>query len=204
MRANLNFLTTSREPFLKTKLFCAARSTARMNFLTNSWKHPCLDIFTRWMKMFIIPDDFASYGKSGVEFFSTSDLLYPYLKHRIRLIWAWLKFHRISDNSYVSLGIVDCSHYTRRIVLKSDYHKKAMDMFAYTPVEYNYMKTLAKNIIILLSRQNQFIQEISFNKKALVRRIAEAMITISAFAGSYIKNPFWYQQFEYSEIVNRL
>ena len=41
----------------------------------------------------------------------------------------------ISDNPNVSLGIVDCSLYTRRFALKDDYHKKRVDMLAYTPWE---------------------------------------------------------------------
>ena len=41
------------------------------------------------------------------------------------------------------LGIVDCSLYIPRIALKDDYHKKGMDVLAYTPVEYNYLETLA-------------------------------------------------------------
>ena len=45
----------------------------------------------------------------------------------------------ISDNPNVSVGIVDCSLYTRRIALKDDYHKKRMDMLAHTPVEINYL-----------------------------------------------------------------
>ena len=36
----------------------------------------------------------------------------------------------ISDNLNVSVGIVDCSIYTRRIALKEDYHKKRMDMLS--------------------------------------------------------------------------
>ena len=100
----------------------------------------------------------------------------------------------ISDNRNVSLGNVDCSLYTRRIVLKDDYHKKRMDMLAYTPVELNYLETLVKTFIIP-SRQNQFIQENIFNKPS-VRRIAIALNTNSAFTKSYAENPFWYQQFE--------
>ena len=100
----------------------------------------------------------------------------------------------ISDNSNVSLGIVDCSLYTRRIALKDDHHGKRMDMLACTPVEFNYLETLAKTFIIP-ARQNQFIQENIFNN-ALVRRIAFAMNTISAFTSSFTKNPFWYQQFD--------
>ena len=104
----------------------------------------------------------------------------------------------ISDNPNVSLGVVDCSLYTRRIVLKDDYHKKRMDMLAYTPVEFNYLETLAK-IFIIPARQKQFIREIIFNS-APVRRIAIAMSKNSAFTGSYTENRFWYQQFDLRQI----
>ena len=86
-----------------------------------------------------------------------------------------------------------CSLYNRRITLKDDYHKKRMDMLANSPVEYNYLETLAKTFIIP-ARQNQFIQENIFNN-APIRRIALAMNTNSAFTGSFTKNPYWYQQF---------
>ena len=103
-----------------------------------------------------------------------------------------------SDNPNVSLEIFDCSLYTRRIALKDDYHKKRMDMLAYTPVEFNYLQTFA-NLFIILARQKQFIQENIFNK-APVRRIAIAMNTNSAFTASYTENPFWYQQFDLRRI----
>ena len=57
-----------------------------------------------------------------------------------------------------------------------------MDKLAYTPVEFNYLETLAKTFIIL-ARQNQFIQENIFNN-APVRRIAIATNTNSALTGS--------------------
>ena len=104
----------------------------------------------------------------------------------------------ISDNPNVSLGIVDCSLYTRRIALKDDYYKKRMDMLSYTPVEFNYLETLAKTFIIP-SRQNQFNQENIFNNDP-IRRIAIAINTNSAFTGSYTETPFWYQQFELRQI----
>ena len=66
-----------------------------------------------------------------------------------------------------------------------------MDMLAYTPVELNYLETLAKTFIIP-ARQNQFIQENIFNN-APVRRIAIGMKTNSAFTESYTENSFWYQ-----------
>ena len=144
------------------------------------------------------PDGFMLYGKLGVNFFSTSEWLYPNMKIRLRLIRARPNFYMISEDTNISLGFVDCSLYTRRIALKDDYHKKRMDMLAYSPVEFNYLETLAKTFIIP-ARQNQFIQETIFNK-APVRRIAIAMNTNSAFTGSYTENPFWYQQFDLWQI----
>ena len=104
----------------------------------------------------------------------------------------------ISDNPNVSLEIVDCSLYTRPIALKDDYHKKRMDTLAYTPVEINYLETLAKTLIIP-ARQHQFSQENTFNN-APVRRIAVAMNTSCAFTGSSTENLFWYQQFVLRQI----
>ena len=73
--------------------------------------------FTRRMKMLSRPDGFLLYGKLAVDFFSTSELLYPILKIRLRLIRARPIFYMISDNPNVSLGIVACSLYTRCITL---------------------------------------------------------------------------------------
>ena len=104
----------------------------------------------------------------------------------------------ISENPNVNLGIVDCSLYTRRVMLKEDYHKRRMSQLAYAAVEYNYMETLAKNFFIP-ARQNQFIQENIINN-APIRRMAIAMKSTSAFTGSFAENPFWYQQFNLRDI----
>ena len=71
-------------------------------------------------------------------------------------------------------------------------------MLAYTPVEFNFLETLAKTFIIP-ARKNQFVQENLVNK-APVRWIAIAMNTNSAFIGFYTGNPFWYQQFDLRQI----
>ena len=107
-------------------------------------------------------DGFALNGKLAVDFFSTSELLYPNLKNRFRQIRARPIFYMISDNHNVSLGIFHCSIYTRRNALRDDYHKKVEDMLAYTPVDFNYLKILA-NIFINLVIQNQFIQKNNFS-----------------------------------------
>ena len=160
---------------------------------------PLSELFsTRRNKMLSRPDGFMLYGKLGVDFFSTSELLYPNMRVRLRLTRARPNFYMISGNPNVSLGIVVCSLYTRRFALKDDYHKKRMDMLAYTPVMFNYLETVAKTFIIL-ARQNQFIQG-NISNKAPVRRNAIAMNTNCAFSGSYTENLFWYQQVELRQI----
>ena len=129
------------------------------------------------------PDGFMLYGKLGYDFFSTSELLCPNMKIRLQQIRARTNFYMISDNPNVSLGIVACSLHNRRIALKDEYHKERMDMLPYTPMEFNYLETLA-NTFIIPARQNQFIQENIFSN-APIRRIAIAMNTNSAFTGSY-------------------
>ena len=116
-----------------------------------------------------------------------------------RLTRARPSFYMSSDKPNVSLGIVDCSLYSRRIALKDEYHKKRMDMLVYTPVEFNYSEILTKTSIIP-ARRNQFIEENIFNN-APVRRIAFARNTNSAITGSYTENPFWYQQFDLGQIT---
>ena len=150
------------------------------------------------MKLYSRPDGFMLYGKLGIDFFTTSELLYPNMKVRIRIIRARPNFYMISENPNVSLGIVYCSLYTRRVMLKEDYHKKRMSQLAYAPVEYNYMETLAKAYIIP-ARQNQFIHENIFNN-APKRRIAIAMNSNSAFTVSLAENPFRYQQFDLRDV----
>ena len=148
---------------------------------------------TRRMKLYSRPDGLMLYGKLSIDFLTTSELLYPNMKVRIRLIRARPNFYMKSENPNVSMGTVDCSLYTRRVMLKEDYHKKRMSRIAYAPLEYNYMETLAKTYITP-ARQNHIIQESIFNN-APIRRIAFEMNSNSAFTGSFAENPFWFQQF---------
>ena len=73
-----------------------------------------------------------------------------------------------------------------------------MDIFAYTPVELNYLETLAKTFIIP-ARQNHFIQENNFNNNP-VRWIAIAINTKPAFTRPFIENLFRYQQFDLRQL----
>ena len=72
--------------------------------------------------------------------------------------------------------------YTRRMMLKEEYHKNGMSQPGYAPVEYNYMEALAKTYIFP-ERQNHFIQENIFNIAPRPRK-AIAMNSNSASTGS--------------------
>ena len=65
-------------------------------------------VFTRKMKKNSRPDGFMLYDKLGVDLFSTSELLYPNMKMRLRLIRPRPNFYMISYNPIVTLRIVDC------------------------------------------------------------------------------------------------
>ena len=112
--------------------------------------------FTRRMKLLSRPGGFMLYGKLGIDFFSTPELLYPNMKIRLRLIRARTNFYMITDNPNVSLGIVDCSLYTRLIALKDDYHKKRMDMLTYAPVEYTFWRLWQRHSSYLRDKTNSF------------------------------------------------
>ena len=140
MHTSLTFQTTLRQPSLNTREFCIVKDMTMNRILRILVTPYLIPFFTRRMELLSRPDRFMLYGKLGIDFFSTSELLYPNMKVRLRLIRARPNFYMISDNPNVSLGIVDCSLYTRRIALKDDYHIKRMDMLAYAPVQYNYLE----------------------------------------------------------------
>ena len=50
------------------------------------------------MKLYSRPDGFMSYGKLGIDFFTTSELLYPNMNVKIRLIRARPTFYTIGEN----------------------------------------------------------------------------------------------------------
>ena len=121
LRTNRTFPTTSRGSSLNTSEFCTARGMTMKVFRRELRIRLCLNLFlTRRMKMLSRPDGFMLYGKLGVDFFYTSELLYPNMKIKLRLIRARPNFYMISDNHNISFGIVDCSLYTRRIGLKKN------------------------------------------------------------------------------------
>ena len=60
--------------------------------------------FTRRMKMLTRSNGFMLYGKLGVDFFSSSELLFLIFKNRLQFIRVKTNFYRISDKPSVNLG----------------------------------------------------------------------------------------------------
>ena len=88
--------------------------------------------FTWRMDLLSIHDSFKLYCISSAEFFFTSEMLYPNIKIRLRLIKAKPNCHKISDHPSSSLGIFDCSIYTRINHLELNYHKKVENACVYS------------------------------------------------------------------------
>ena len=123
------------------------------------------------------------YGKLAIDLFQCEKLLLPNTKVRLKLIRARPNFYMISYNPHVSLKVLDCSLFTRRVVVNEVYHQTIKYQLTHQPACYNFMETIASTFIIP-SGQNQFIQENVFNN-APIRKIAVAMNTNSAFTGHF-------------------
>ena len=133
------------------------------------------------------------YGKLAIELFQFEKLLLPNTKIRLKLIRARANFYMITYNPHVSLKVLDCSLFTRRVGVNKVYHQTIKYKLTHQPACDNFMETIARKFIIP-SEQKQFIQENLFSN-APIRRIAIAMNTNSAFAGYFQKNLFHYQKF---------
>ena len=112
--------------------------------------------FTRRMKLYSRPDGFMLNGKLCIDFLTTTERLYPNMKVRVRLIRARPNFYMISENPNVSLGFVDCSLYTRRVMLKEDSHKKRMSQLAMLQLITTTLKHWQRLLSFLHDRINSF------------------------------------------------
>ena len=130
--------------------------------------------------------------------FQWEKLLLPNTKVRLKLICARPTFYIVSYNPHVSLKVLECSLFTRRVIVNEVYRQTIKYQLTHQPACYNFMETIARTFIIP-SGQNQFIQENVFNN-APIRRIAIAMNTNTAFTGHFQENPFHNQKFGLREL----
>ena len=118
-------------------------------------------------------------GKRVLDFFYTSQLLYPTFKFRLRLIRTKVILYMIRDNLNRSLAINDCSICTRHIALQYEYQTKRRDVFWINPVEYMYLETLATHCIILVW-PNQFFQKKLLSKLQFVKLLLRQTNTLQS------------------------
>ena len=148
----------------------------------------------------LLKNESTYYGKLAIDLFQCEQLLLPITKLRLKLICARPNFYMISYNPRVSLKVLDCSLFTRRVVVNEVYHQTIKYQLTHQPACYNFMETIPRTFIIP-SGQSQFFQENVFNN-APIRRVAIAMNTNSAFTGHFQENPFHYQKFGLRELRN--
>ena len=83
---------------------------------------------------------FPLYGRLAIDFFTCEKLLLPKTKVQIKLIRARPNFYMLSDNPNVRLKIVDCSLFTRRILVAEPNHQYLQWNLERKPAHYNYME----------------------------------------------------------------
>ena len=100
---------------------------------------------------------FLLVGRQVIDLFTCEKLLLPKTKIRIKLIRARPNLYMLSDNPNLCLKNVDCSPFTRRILVAELNQQCLQWNLEREPAHYNYMEMIARTFIIP-SRQNQFIQ----------------------------------------------
>ena len=179
LRTSFTFPTTSREPHLITRGFCFVKCMNMKNVLMKLWTHSCLSPFSQGGRNCSVELLVSCCMVKWVYFFSTSELLCPKMKLRLRLKRARPNFYMINDNTNISLGIVDCSLSTRLIASKDDYHEKRMHMFAYTTEELNYLEILAMNFISP-ARQNHSFEKTNLTMLQFVELTLQRIQTLQS------------------------
>ena len=66
---------------------------------------------------------FSIDGRLAIDLFTCEKLLLPKTKVRIKLIRARPNFYKLSDNPNVNLKFVDCSLFTRRVLVAESNHQ---------------------------------------------------------------------------------
>ena len=90
---------------------------------------------------------FSLSGELAIDRFTYEKLLLPNTKVRIKPILARPNFYMLSDNPNVSPKNVDCSLFTRRILIAEPNHQYLQGNLEREPAQYNYMETIARNFI---------------------------------------------------------
>ena len=96
------------------------------------------------------------YVKLAIDLFQCEKLLLPNRKIRLKLIRARPNFYMISYNPHVSLEILDCSLFIRRVVVNAVYRQTIKYQLTHQPACYNFIETIARAFLFLQDRTSLF------------------------------------------------
>ena len=101
------------------KVFWLAIDTNLKKSLVILKKSPFID---REEKL-LLKNGTICYGKLAIDLLQCEKLLLSITKVRLKLIRAPTNFYMKSNNPHVSLKVLDCSLFTRRVVVNEVYHQ---------------------------------------------------------------------------------
>ena len=85
---------------------------------------------------------FSLYGRLAIDLFTCEKLLLPYAKVRFKVIRARPNLYMLSDNPIFNLKTVDCSLFTRRIIVAEPNHQNLKWNLEREPAHYNCNRKL--------------------------------------------------------------
>lgn len=140
-------------------------------------------------------DALTLFGKLSSDFLSCEKLMLPNVSMRIKLIRAHNDFVVVSDagNKHYRVQILEANLYVRKMTVSENVLESIERVLLSTPAMYSYTEVIPKTFIIPAG-QNGWKHEDIFTKEP-IRRIAIAMNTNTAVAGTNDQNPYYYQKF---------
>ena len=111
------------------KGFCYVTDMNLKNILAILIKSPFIDR----EEELLLKNGTTYYDKLAIDLFQCEKLLLPNTKVRLKLIRAGPNFYMITYNPHVSLKVLDCSLFTRRVVVNEVYHQTIKYQLTHQP-----------------------------------------------------------------------
>ena len=141
------------------------------------------------------------FGRLPVDLFACDKLLLPGVTLRIRLVRAHNDFVVVSEHvdKHYRVEITDANLYARKLTVSDNVVASIEKVLLKTPAKYKYIEVIPKTFVVPGGQQTWKHEDIFM--KEPIRRMAIAMNTNTAFAGSNMTNPFHYQKFDMRSIT---
>lgn len=141
------------------------------------------------------------YGRLSVDFFTCDKLLLPNVSLRVKLVRAPNDFVTIAETAgkHYLVKISNANLYARKMTVSDSVVESIERVLMKTPALYKFTEVIPKTYVVPPG-QNTWKHEDIFMKEP-IRRLAIAMNTNTAFAGSSATNPFHYTKFDLQSIT---